>query len=180
MSTHTTISWEEFLSAGKEGERWEWVDGEIVYMSPVGFWHEIILGRLIRALVEYCESHSGWICVPSNAAFTLSSGNWRLPDVSLIRKDRFPEGRVPKGKADFAPDIAFEILSPGNTPKELQRKRKDYQESAVIQVWIDPENRLIEVIQPDQPVRYFDESETPVLGLLPGFALEIGKLFETL
>jgi hypothetical protein len=47
-------------------------------------------------------------------------------------------------------------------------------------VWIDPGSRLVEVIQPDQPVRYLGESETLVLGALPDFALEIGKLFETL
>jgi Uma2 family endonuclease len=133
MSAHTTISWDEFVSAGEEGQRWEWVDGEIVYMSPVNFWHEIILLRLITALARYCEEHRKWVCVPSNAAYTMASGNWRLPDVSLIGRVRFPGGRVPTGQPDFAPDIAFEILSPGNTPKEVQRKRKDYQESTVIQ-----------------------------------------------
>lgn len=179
MSTHTTISWEEFLSAGKEDQRWERVDGEIVYTSPIGFWHEIILLRLVTALARYCEDQREWVCVPSNAAYTMTSGNWRLPDVSMIRKQRFAGG-VPTGQADFAPDIAFEILSPGNTPKEVQRKRKDYQESGVIHVWIDPENRVIELIQPDQSVRYFGESETLVIGVLPGFALEISKLFESL
>ncbi len=31
-----------------------------------------------------------------------------------------------------------------------------------------------------QPVRYFSEKETFVLGMLPGFALDLNKLFEPL
>jgi len=177
MRTQTAISWKEFLSAGSEGQRWEWVDGEITYMSPAGFWHEVILGRLIAALTQYAGSHPEWICVSSNAAYTMTSGNWRLPDASLIRKERFPGGRFPTGQAEFAPDVAFEILSPGNTPSEIQRKRKDYQESGVVQVWIDPEKQLFEVIEPDRPVRYFAAPEPLVVHRLPVFSLELGALF---
>ena len=34
------ITWEEFLAAGEEGQRWEWVDGEVEFMSPVNLRHE--------------------------------------------------------------------------------------------------------------------------------------------
>ena len=118
-------------------------------MSPVNLRHEAILTRLIEYLVDYCRLHVGWMWFPSNGVFTMASGNWRLPDASLVRKERFPGGRVPATKADFAPDVAFEIYSPGDTPSQLQYKRKDYQESGVIQVWIDLDKRLVELICPD-------------------------------
>jgi len=177
MSTQTTISWEEFLAAGREDQRWEWVDSEIVYMSPAGFWHEILLMRLNAALHEYTQAHPEWVSVASNAAYTLASGNWRLPDASLVRAERFPGGRLPTGQAPFPPDVAFEILSPGNTPSEVQRKRKDYQESGVIQVWIDPEKRLVELIEPGRPPRYFTEAEVLVIERLPGSAIDLKTLF---
>jgi Uma2 family endonuclease len=58
-------------------------------------------------------------------------------------KARFPQGVIPT-KADFAPDVAFEILSPSERPSQIQRKRLDYQQSGVIQVWFDLEKRLVE------------------------------------
>ena len=96
MTTKTTIRWEEFLAAGEEGQRWEWVDGEISFMTPVNFRHEIVLARLIASLERYCTAHPEWVCVASNAVFTMASGNWRLPDASLVHKSRFPGAEIPE------------------------------------------------------------------------------------
>lgn len=42
-ATKTALSWEDFLAAGKPGQRWEYVDGEVQLMSPTGFEHGQIL-----------------------------------------------------------------------------------------------------------------------------------------
>jgi Uma2 family endonuclease len=177
MATKTTITWEEFLAGGGEGQRWELVDGEITMMSPANFRHEMVLWQLMEYLAHYCASHRDWICVPSNAVFTMDSGNWRLPDVSMFKRERLPNGVIPETRAEFAPDVAFEILSPGNSPSYIQRKRKDYRESGVIQVWIDPEKRFIELIYPDRALEYVHEGEFLTIASLPEFALEVKRLF---
>ncbi len=128
MSTGTAITWEEFVAAGQEGQRWEWIDGEIHVMSPVSFGHEESLAALIAYLAVYCRTHPAWTCFASNCVFTMKSGSWRMPDASLVRKNRFESGRRPV-KADFPPDVAFEIISPGNTAREIQSKRRDYLDS---------------------------------------------------
>ena len=177
MATKTTISWEEFLASGNEGQRWEWIDGEIAHMTPVNFRHEMILWRLMTYHVDYCRSHTDWICVPSNAVFTMSSGNWRSPDMSVFKKGRLANGAIPETRAEFAPDVAFEVLSPGNSPSYIQRKRKDYRESGVVQVWIDPEKRFIEVVYPDRPLEYVQAGEFLTIAGLPEFALDVRSLF---
>ncbi len=177
MTVRTAITWEEFLASAVEGQKCEWIDGEVVQMSPVNLPHERVLALLIEYLVDYCRSHPDWIWFPSNGVFTMASGNWRLPDASLVRKERFPGGRVTVNMAHFAPDVAFEILSPSNSPSYIQRKRKDYQESGVIQVWIDPDLRLVEVIYADRPSRYFQEGQLLVIDTLPQFSLALNSLF---
>ena len=179
MATKTALTWEEFLAAGEEWQRWEWVDGEVEFMSPVNIRHEAFLALLVELLVRYCRAHPDWICLTSNGVFTMASGNWRMPDASLVRRAQFPAGQFPV-KADFPPDVAFEIHSPTDSPLDvgarhgvplpdaifethcdspgqIQRKRKDYQESGVIQVWFDLERRLVELIYPDRPLQYFEE-----------------------
>ena len=177
MGTKTTITWDEFLTAGEEWQRWEWVDGEVEFMSPANPRHEQLLVWLIESLAKYCRSHPEWIAFASNCAFVMTSGNWRMPDASLVRKERFPGGRVSGTKIDFAPDVAFEIYSPGDTPSQLQYKRKDYQQSGVIQVWIDLDTRLVELIYPDRPLQYFQEDQALVIDTLPGFSLDLKALF---
>jgi Uma2 family endonuclease len=176
MPTGTAITWEDFLAAGEEGQRWEWVDGEVEITSPVSIRHEVFLVRLLAALHNFCRAHPEWICVASNAVFTMASGNWRMPDASLVRRDRFVAGEFPV-KADFAPDVAFEICSPSDSPGKTQRKRKDYQESRVVQVWFDLEDRLVELIYPDRPLQYFSEDATLTLDTVPGLALDLKELY---
>jgi Uma2 family endonuclease len=176
MGTKAAIRWEEFVSAGQEGQRWEWVDGEIQTMSPVNFCHEAALAALIAYLVSYCRTHTEWTCFTSNCVFTLLSGNWRMPDASLVRKDRFPAGKLPV-KADFPPDVAFEIISPGNSAREIQSKRRDYLESAVVQVWVDLDDGFAELVEPARAPRFFTREEALVIDGLPEFALEIKSLF---
>jgi Uma2 family endonuclease len=177
MATRTTITWDQFLASAKEGQKCEWVDGEVLQMSPVNLRHEGILACLFEYLAEYCLAHPEWRWFPSNGVFTMASGNWRCPDASLVRKDRFPGGLIPATKADFPPDVAFEAYSPSDRPGEIQRKRMDYQQSGVIQVWIDPETRLVELVEPDRPIRFFGEGQSLVIEKLPDFCLPLERLF---
>ena len=176
MATKATITWEQFLAGAREGQKCEWVDGEVIQMTPVNLRHEVILARLVAYLATYCDAHPEWLCVLSNAVFTTVSGNWRSPDASLVRKDHFPGGEFPT-MADFPPEVAFEILSPSDSPAQIQRKRQDYQESGVIQVWIDPEKRLVELIHPDQPLQFFRADEALIITRLPEFRLHLKQLF---
>ena len=112
----------------------------------------------------------------ADSTFTMASGNWRCPDAALVRAERFPDRQVPPVPAHFPPDIAFEVFSPGETASQIQRKRKDYQESGVIQVWINAEERLIELIYPDRPLQYFHEEQVLVIDGLPDFSLQLKDL----
>jgi len=47
----------------------------------------------------------------------------------------------------------------------------------VIQVWIDPQRRLVEVVYPDRPAQYAEESQLLVIDKLPGFALDLHTVF---
>lgn len=172
------MSWQEFLHAGEEGQRWEFVDGEIEFMSPAGRKHGAVIANLIMGLRTFTRNHRDWVCFASETAFTMASGNWRCPDAALVRAERFPDREIPDEPADFPPDAAFEVYSPGDTASQIARKRKDYQDSGTTQVWIDPKTRMAEVIEPGRPARYFVEGESVVIEKAPGFALDLKALFE--
>lgn len=174
----TAMSWEEFLAAGEEWQRWELVDGEVEFMSPAGGTHGIVNPNLTVALKLYCRQHREWICLGAETAFTLASGNWRCPDAALVKSERFPNREIPSGPIPFPPDVAFEVLSPGDTARRVARKRRQYQESGVIQIWIDPEKRAAEVAYPDRASQYFDEERPLTIEGVDGFTLDLTALFE--
>ena len=57
MATKAGITWEEFLAAGKEGQRWEYVDGEVVFMTPVFRAHGKTNVKLDYELVAFTRQH---------------------------------------------------------------------------------------------------------------------------
>src|SRR5437764_1215264 len=150
-------------------------------MSPLNLRHENFLVLLIACLGQFCRAHPEWMAFASNGVFTMASGNWRMPDASLVRSVRFPEKKIPV-KADFAPDVAFEILSPSDSPSQIQRKRLDYQQSGVIQVWFDMEKWLVELMNPDwpdRPLQYYRENDTLTIDAVPGLSIDLKDLFST-
>jgi len=176
MATSAGISWEEFLHAGKEGQRWECVDGEVVFMSPFFRPHGRVTVKLDRRLDEYTDSHPDWVAYGTDTTFTMAAGNWRCPDAALVRKERV-DAADPSGAAPFAPDIAFEVLSPGDTRDEVQSKRQDYYESNVTQVWLDPQKKTAEVISPNRPAQHFRGGQMVTIAELPDFRLDLRALF---
>jgi len=172
MPIKTALGWDEFLAAGKPGQRWEYIDGEVQFMSPTGTRHGRAIHQISMALGEYEKTHPEWISFGADVAFTMASGDWLCPDAALVRRDRFGVGGIPEGPAPFPPDVAFEVLSPDDRRKEVLRKRRLYQLNHVLQVWIDPEEQMVEVIAADRPVRYF-RREPVVIEELPGFRLDL-------
>src|SRR5580658_5551268 len=57
MATNAVMTWEEFLAAGKEGQRWEYVDGEVAFMSPVFRPHGRVNLKLDAALDAYTTAN---------------------------------------------------------------------------------------------------------------------------
>ena len=92
MATKTAMTWDEFLAAGEEWQRWEYVDGEVEFISPVNLRYQMMVYRLVAYFVEYRKQHPEWLCFPGEAAFTMVSGNWRCPDVSLVRAEAVSGG----------------------------------------------------------------------------------------
>ena len=176
MATKAGISWEEFLAAGKEGQRWEYVDGEVIFMTPVFRPHGKINARLDYELEAFTRKHSEWVAYGTDTAFTMANGNWRCPDAALVRKER-DQAADPQGPTPFPPDIAFEILSPNDTGSEMQSKRRDYSESNVIQVWLDPRRKTAEVISPKRPAQHFRDGQVLTLAELPDLQLDLTALF---
>jgi Uma2 family endonuclease len=70
----------------------------------------------------------------------------RGPDVSYISAARLPPDRVPIAFIPIAPDLAVEVLSPGDRPGDLDERIADYLGAGTRLVWVvDPRNAQVAV-----------------------------------
>ena len=84
-----------------------------------------------------------------------------------------------------APDLIIEILSQGNNKKELKYKYEVYEESGVKEYCIihpDEHTLLIYTLINNeyQPSRLFTHGDIITSGVLPGFQLDLSRLFSNL
>ena len=157
----------------------ELVDGVLV--EKVMGWVEGYFGmRIGTILTNFVEARGLGVVAGSEGMYRLLIGLVRLPDVSFIAWDRLPEGRLPRDPICRAiPNLAIEILSKGNTKKEMAEKLREYFAGGVELVWyVDPAKKTVRVYTSPDKSRLLREGQTLDGGsVLPGFALPLNELF---
>lgn len=83
-----------------------------------------------------------------------------------------------------APDLMIEILSPGNSKREMKDKFEIYEEAGVKEYWlVDPTEKAVFVYQLNEAGRFIGlrpltEDEILTTPILPGLAIELMDVFE--
>jgi Uma2 family endonuclease len=101
----------------------------------------------------------------------------RAPDVAFITTARMPDP-FPAGFVPVPPDLAVEVLSPGDRASEVNAKTRDWLAAGCQEVWnVDPQTQTITVHRADGSVSMLTASDTlESPALLPGFRLSISEL----
>jgi Uma2 family endonuclease len=120
----------------------ELIDGVLV-AKPMGFQESLLACYLIEKLVAFVRRHKRGLVTAPDGTVKLWAGRVRIPDAAFFSWERIPDRRVPTEPIPtLAPDLAIEILSSSNTPREMELKRHDYFGAGVRLVWqIDPESK---------------------------------------
>ena len=164
----------------REGRLFELVEGTLVEKamgaqeSYLAWWLGLSLGIYLRA------TDLGF-CLGADGMTRLNPGLVRIPDLSFISWDRVPARKVPAEPIlGLAPDLAIEVISAGNTKREMDRKLREYFEAGVRLVWyVYPKTRTILVhTGPGQSATLREGQALDGGDVLPGFALPVAELFD--
>ena len=181
MSTTTGLmTAAELLEMPSGNMRQELVKGELRTMAPAGYEHGTFGGRLATAMGRHALANDLGDVLTSEAGFCLSRNpdTVRAPDVAFVCKARIPNPR-PKGFFQGSPDIAVEIISPGDTLEEVEDKVAEYLEAGTVAVWVlNPRRRTVSVHSPDGRVRRLQATDLLEGGdVFPGFSIAVSALF---
>jgi Uma2 family endonuclease len=174
---------EEFMALPDDGHCYEIVSGELIDMGNSGAKHGYIAIILSSALFAIVMAKKLGALFDSSTAFKMKSGNKRSPDISFVAKERLQGLKdLPDGFLEGAPDLAIEILSPGNTIAEIHDKLVEYFDNGARLVWVihPKENHVLVYRCSQEPERLlksidFLEGEDVV----PGFSLPISDFLQT-
>ncbi|MBI2939877.1 MAG: Uma2 family endonuclease [Chloroflexi bacterium] len=170
---------EDVLRLASKGQRYELVDGELVEMAPTGLEHaeiELEIGALLR---DYVRQHRLGKVFAGEALFRLDPAGRlaRAADIAFIQRERLPSKAI-KGAFPGAPDLAVEIVSPGDSPQSVQRKVDDWlSHGASAVLVVHPDTRSVVLHRPDSSVTLRGDDELSLDPVLPGFRVKVSELF---
>lgn len=157
----------------------ELVDGVLVEKA-MGSIESLLALALARELGNFIEEADMGVVLGADAMLRLAPGLVRMPDVSFLSWDKIPGGEFPQEPVTgVAPDLAVEVVSAGNTPREMKRKVREYFAAGVQLVWlIDAKSKTVEVYTGPDESRKLRSSQTLDGGsVLPGFQLPLRPFF---
>ena len=153
-------------------------------MGNSGAKHGYVCSTLMILLGGYVRIQKLGAMFDSSTAFKMKNGNKRSPDISFVAKERL-QGleELPDGFLDGAPELAIEILSPGNTVEEIHDKLVEYFENGTRLAWvIHPIEQYILVYrsakEPDRLLKSTDSLDGE--DIVPNFSLPVVELFQKL
>jgi Uma2 family endonuclease len=180
--TATPLTAEEFarLPDPASGEQQELVQGVIVHMPPPQGLHGNCCAVIGSLLFNFARENKLGRIFTNDTGFIVrrNPDTVRGPDVAFWSRERLPQ--IPAGAyIPIPPDLAVEVVSPGDHFSRIQGKIADYLACGVALLWvIDPEDRSVSVYRPGQPLRILQESDhLDGEDVLPGFRLPVRELF---
>lgn len=160
----------------------ELIDGTLVE-KPMG-WKESELAVIIaRLLGNFVSAHRLGKVFGPDGMMRLQPQQIRIPDVAFISNKRFA-GRLlePSAFWNFGCDLAVEVISPSNTPREMERKLTDYFTAGVCIVWFVylSTREVVVYTAPNSSVAVKGDQLLDTGELLPGFSVPVADLFAEL
>lgn len=141
LDLNKTYSYEDYLTWQFQ-EKLELIKGKIFKMSPApSTTHQRISRKLTGVMISAFKNHSCELFVAPFDVRLLNKKKSTLdqeiytvvqPDLCIICDD----AKIDERGAIGAPDLVIEILSPGNSNKEMKYKFDLYEEAGVLEYWI--------------------------------------------
>ena len=173
---------DEFLALPEEEPALEYADGVVTQkVAPQGQ-HVLLQLNFANRVNAFTAPQKLALALPELRA--TYAGLSRVPDVAIYlwnRIPRSPNGRI-ANRFTEQPDVAVEIVSPGQTATELVSKCIWYVKNGVqIALIADPGNDTVLRFRPDAlPDVLTGDDRIDLDEVLPGFELTVNQLFGSL
>jgi Uma2 family endonuclease len=178
MSTTTHLmTAEELGNLPDEPLRHELIKGELLTMPLPKRLHGQVAANLTIILGQYVKANRLGE-VNTECGYKLESDPDTVlgPDVSFVSRNRV--ALSPEGYHDGPPDLAVEVLSPGDRRGKVDHKLTLWLEFGTRSVWlVNPRRRTVEVIKSTSDRKLFHETDELVDDTVPGFRVKVSEIF---
>ena len=167
------------LNHDPEGRLYELIHGTLVEKA-MGAKESIVACYIIGIVQPFVRALDLGFLMGADGAVRIMPGIVYMPDVTFVRWSKLPRREIPDDAVlGLVPDLVIEVLSKGNTRKEMARKLGHYFQCGVERVWyVDPKRRTVEDFSSPTDRLLLTEDDTLDGGaVLPGLRIPLKTLF---
>lgn len=184
MSTITatqSFTAEQLLYMPKDNFRYELIEGVLKKMSPAGSEHGVIAATMTIILGHYVKAHKLGVVLAAETGYKIASDPDTViaPDASFISQAQFERLGRTKKFWPGAPDLAVEVVSPGDTAREVREKVALWLAAGTRMVWVvDAKKRTINVHRKQAVIVVLTENDVlEGADVVPGFSCTVAEVF---
>jgi Uma2 family endonuclease len=172
---------EEYRLLPDNGQPTELVRGRVVTLNIPAPRHGqicVTIGYLLRRHFE--TSDLGHVVSNDSAVITEHGPDTvRGPDVAFYSYQRVPKGPLPRGYLQAAPELVFEVRSPGDRWSKILAKVAEFLEAGVkVACVLDDQTQTLTVYREDQsPVELAADDEFTLPEILGDFRVKVQRFF---
>jgi Uma2 family endonuclease len=175
------VTADELLAMPDDGYRYELVKGELKRMSPAGDEHGRVGMELAIPLGAHVKKNKLGKLYLAETGFLIRTNpdTVRAPDVAFVRIERIKEDTGVKGYRIGAPDLAVEVVSPGDTVSEVEDKVAEWLEGGARMVWVvSPKLHTVTVYRSlNDIVTLTEKDKLDGADVVPGFQMDVAEIF---
>ena len=164
-----------------DGFRYELVRGEVRKMTPASNEHGKIAALVTASLVQHVLANRLGSVYAAETGFRLASDpdTVRAPDAAFVCQARLDAVGAVAGYWPGAPDLAVEVVSPGDRSGEVAEKVAAWLEAGTqMVVVVEPRQRTVAVHRADGTVDVLREGDVLEGGkVVPGWEIAVAALF---
>jgi Uma2 family endonuclease len=182
MSTVTRLlTAEDLAGMPEDAVPTELRSGELITLSPGSPDHGRVNARIVTIITTFVDEHDLGETYCNDTGFLLQEHPDTVlgPDVAFIRTERLSQLEKLRGYFTGSPDLAIEVISPGDVIKAVHAKAKDFIRFGTLQCWVvNPRDRKVTIHVPDQtPLKLVETDYIEGGSILPGFRRLIADFF---
>jgi Uma2 family endonuclease len=176
-----TVTAEQLLRMPDDSFRYELVRGELRRRPLAGCVEARIAARFGWRVAQHVKAHDLGVVYAAGPGFLLAVDPdvVRAPDVAFVRKERLELANQETGYLPGAPDLAVEVISPGDTYAEVEEK---------VIAWLEAGTRMVMAVdlRTRTVTRYRGLEDISILtekdvidgeDVVPGWSMPVVELF---
>ena len=179
MSAKTELTLEQFWALPAGETAYELVDGQAIPKVSPKYFHSSLQSAFLVLIRAWCRG-KGRVKPEWAIALKREGKDWvPTPDLIYISYERLPKSWKRNEACPVSPELAIEIISPGQTMQYFENKAQDYLANGILRVWVvNPEAMSITAFFPNGQSQLYTGNTKVVDPLLTGLELSPQLVFE--